>query len=245
MLIETLPDMSGESLPALILPQGKDEGSKGKRARHFLCLNVKQKVAPIQPHLSAILLAAGLSTRMAHNKALLPWLGSTLLEYQLRQLSQSRVQDIVLVLGHEAEKLRPLATGFPGVKTVTNAAYKEGRAGSVVVGASALSPQTSAVLVLGVDQPRPTEVLDLVIQAHLDGPGLITIPTYEGRRGHPVVFDGSLIGEIKDVSEANQGLRQVVRRDPERVHELSVSYPVVLLDINTPEDYQREASAKL
>ena len=170
---------------------------------------------------------------------MLPWLGSTLLEYQLRQLSRSRVQDIVLVLGYEAEKLRPLAVDFPSVRIVINPAYREGRASSVVAGVSALDSRTSAVLVLGVDQPRPTEILDLVIQAHLESPGLITIPTYEGRRGHPVVFDGGLIGEIKDVSEEKQGLRQVVRRDPGRVHEAPVSFPLVLLDINTPDDYER------
>ena len=190
-------------------------------------------------HVSAILLAAGLSTRMGRNKALLPWLGSTLLEYQLGQLSRSQAQYIVLVLGHEADKLQPLTAKVPGLWTVVHSAYREGRAGSVVAGVESLASHTSAVVIIGVDQPRPTEILDRLIQAHLEGPGLITIPTYEGRRGHPIIFDGSLIEEIKSISEETQGLRQVVRRDAARVHEAPVSSPIVLLDLNTSENYQR------
>ncbi|MEE9198817.1 MAG: NTP transferase domain-containing protein, partial [Dehalococcoidia bacterium] len=118
-------------------------------------------------YISAILLAAGLSTRMERNKALLPWLGSTLLEYQLRQLARSRVKQTVLVLGHEAEILRPLASGVPGLRVAVNPHYEKGRAGSVVTGVKALDPCTSVVLILGVDQPRPAELIDQLIQSHL------------------------------------------------------------------------------
>ena len=188
---------------------------------------------------SAILLSAGLSTRMGRNKALLPWMGTTLLEFQLHQLSRSQVQDIILVLGYEAELLRPPAARTAEVRIVVNPKFEQGRATSVVAGAGALDEGTSAVLILGVDQPRPTEIIDQVVQAHLQGPSLITMPTFEGHRGHPTIFDGSLIDELRSISESKEGLRQVVRKDPERVTEVPVSSPLVLLDLNTPQDYQR------
>ena len=190
-------------------------------------------------YISAILLAAGLSTRMGRLKPLLPWMGSTLLEYQLRQLSFSPVDEIVLVLGHEAEKLRTYAETVPDIRVVVNPSYKEGRSTSVVAGVKALGGRPSAILVLSVDQPRPAGVISQVIEAHQDGTAEITIPTFEGRRGHPTVFDGGLIEELKAISEEAQGLREVVSRDPERVHEAEVSSQVIYLDLNTPEDYRR------
>ena len=190
-------------------------------------------------YISAILLAAGLSTRMGRLKPLLPWMGSTLLEYQLRQLSLSPVDDIVLVLGHEAEKLRPYAETVPDIRVVVNPNYHRGRSTSVVVGVKALGSRPSAILVLAVDQPRPAWVISQVVKAHLDGTAEITIPTFEGRRGHPIVFDGGLIDELKTISEEAQGLREVVGRDPGRVREIEVPSPVIHLDLNTPEDYRR------
>ena len=190
-------------------------------------------------YISAILLAAGLSTRMGRLKPLLPWMGSTLLEYQLRQLSLSPVDEIVLVLGHEAEKLRPYAEAIPDIRVVVNPDYHRGRSTSVVAGVKALGGRPSAILVLAVDQPRPAGVISQVVEAHLNGTAKITIPTFEGRRGHPIVFDGGLIDELKAISEEAQGLREVVGRDPGRAHEIEVSSPVIHLDLNTPEDYGR------
>lgn len=193
----------------------------------------------VPPHTSAILLAAGLSTRMGRNKALLPWLDSTLLEYQLRQLVDSQVEDVILVLGHEADKLQPVAIKFPQAQVVFNPLYGTGRSSSVVTGASAVDPETEAVLVYGVDQPRPAALIDEVIQAYAASPGPITIPTFQGRRGHPVLFSASIIDEIREISEENQGLKEVVHRDPTRVKEVAVSSPMTVLDLNTPEDYKQ------
>ena len=145
----------------------------------------------------------------------------------------------MLVLGHEADKFKALISGTPNVHVAMNPHYKKGRSGSVVMGIKAIDPETSAVVILGVDQPRPSEILSQVIQAHLDGGKVITIPTCQGERGHPTVFDASLIEELRNLSEDTQGLRQVVYKDSNRVRDVPVSSPVVLLDLNSPEDYQR------
>ncbi len=146
---------------------------------------------------------------------------------------------MVLVMGHEADKLKTLVSDMPNVSLALNPDYKRGRSGSVVAGVKALDSETSAVVILGVDQPRPSDILDQVIQAHLDGGKTITIPTYQGERGHPAVFDASLIKELKGLTEDTQGLRQVVYKDTDRVQEVPVFSSVALLDLNRPEDYQR------
>ena len=175
---------------------------------------------------------------MGRSKALLPWVAPTLIEYQLCQLVESRVEDIILVLGHKADELRAVAAKFPEALMVFNPLYRTGRTSSLLAGFSKVDPETEAVLVYGVDQPRPAALIDEVIQAHAGDPTPITIPTFEGKRGHPVLFSSAILDELRRISEENQGLKQVVRRDPARVREVAVSSPLTVLDLNTPEDYQ-------
>ena len=176
---------------------------------------------------------------MGRNKALLPWGDSTLLEYQLGQLLESRVEDIILVLGHRADELQAVAAKFPETLVVFNPLYRSGRTSSLLAGVSKVNPETEAVLVYGVDQPRPAALIDEVIQACAASPGGITIPTFQGKRGHPVLFSSAILDEIWEISEEKQGLKEVVRRDSARVKEVAVSSPLTVLDLNTPADYQR------
>jgi len=198
---------------------------------------------------SAILLAAGESTRMGRPKALLPWGDATLLEYQVDELRAAGVGDIVVVLGHAAEEVRPLVPA--GTRVVLNEAYREGRASSLRTGASALPDSAGPVVVLGVDQPRPRRVHERLLTAHRDAGALITVPASDGHRGHPAVLAGSLLAELRAASEKAQGLRGVIAAHEGAVHEVpfillqhesmagepDLLAMIVRLDINTPEDY--------
>jgi molybdenum cofactor cytidylyltransferase len=188
--------------------------------------------------ISAVLLAAGESARMGSPKPLLPWGDATLIEYELAQLKASKVEKVVVVLGHRAESVRRRIRDSDAL-LVTNADYREGRAGSVRAGVQALAPDTKAVLILAVDQPRPAHLIERLVTAHRQGGGLVTVPSYQGRRGHPPIFDGSLIPELAAVREETLGLREVMRRHAEEVREVPFDSPLVLLDINSPEDYER------
>ena len=106
---------------------------------------------------SAILTAAGESTRMAQPKPLLPWRGSTLIRCQIDSLLQGGVEEVVVVLGHMHEQVARHAEG-PGVRWVLNPDYRTGRASSIRAGLAALDPRTDAVVLLGVTprcSPRP------------------------------------------------------------------------------------------
>ena len=187
---------------------------------------------------AAILLAAGESARMGEPKPLLPWGERTLIEYQLGELAGCGVDDIVVVLGHEAERVRPLALAG-GARVVLNEAYRQGRASSLRAGARALQDDVDAVLIANVDQPRPRALLRHLLDAHGEGSALITIPSFEGRRGHPTIVAGALLGELRAVEEESLGLRGLLERHGAAVREVSVPSPVVLLDLNTPEEYER------
>ena len=179
---------------------------------------------------------------MAQPKPLLQWRGSTLIRCQIDSLLQGGVEEVVVVLGHMHEQVARHAEG-PGVRWVLNPDYRTGRASSIRAGLAALDPRTDAVVLLGVDQPRPPEIVRAVLEAHAGAHAPITAPRHRGRGGHPVVFASSLLPEVARISEARQGVREVYEAHRSEVQRVDMDDPVVVLDLNTPEDYQ--AASKL
>jgi molybdenum cofactor cytidylyltransferase len=182
-------------------------------------------------------LAAGESTRMRSPKPLLEWDGSTLIEFQIRELLAGGVDEVIAVLGHRADEVRPIAEPA-GARCVLNAAYREGRAGSIRTGASAVPDNAVAVVVLNVDQPSSRNIVRVVLNGHRSGGNLITTPAYGGRHGHPAIFAGALLPELRSVDEASEGLRAINRRHADRRGEVPIDDATVLLDLNFPADYE-------
>ena len=187
---------------------------------------------------AAILLAAGESRRMGSPKPLLEWQGATLIEYQIAQLREAGVTDVIAVLGHRSQDILPLVTAA-GARGIINETYREGRASSLRAGAAA-AETAQTLVVISVDQPRPAAVTLRLLARHTSG---ITVPSHGGRRGHPVILDGTLLPELRDVDEATQGLRAILARHATDVHELPFDSADVLLDLNTPDEYQRAIAA--
>jgi len=186
--------------------------------------------------IAAIILAAGESSRMGRLKQLLPWGGKTLLAWQVGQARAAGADDVVVVLGHEASRIRDEA-GDLEARIVINEGYREGRASSLRRGAEAVADGVEAVLVLSVDQPRPESVLTALVDAWRDGRPLLAMPAYRGRRGHPVLADGALLAELRLVTEEGLGLREVTERHRDETAVIEIDNPVVNLDLNTPADY--------
>ncbi|MCL0044584.1 nucleotidyltransferase family protein, partial [Dehalococcoidia bacterium] len=147
------------------------------------------------PDIGAILLAAGASTRMGQQKALLPWGSATLIEYQLNSLLKAGVSHIVVVLGYRAEKLRALAESLPNTKAILNLRYRTGKSSSVRAGLRHIA-RGAEILILSVDQPRSPHTIRTVIKAHFQTSSLITYPTYQGQGGHPIIFSTRLLTEM-------------------------------------------------
>ena len=205
---------------------------------------------------AGLLLAAGQSTRMGEPKALLPWHGIPLLEHQLSTLALADISPVMVVLGHQFERLESLVRGRAGVQCVHNPDFRHGKTTSIKAGLHALqgaldsstppSSDVASVLVLSVDQPRSTDTIRRIIEEHhrppeagpLDSSHRITVPTYDGKGGHPLVLSMSLMGELLEISEETQGLKAVVRRHLNETRRVGVDTPEILLDLNTPEDYR-------
>jgi molybdenum cofactor cytidylyltransferase len=184
----------------------------------------------------AILLAAGLSSRMGVPKALLPWEGRPLVRYQVEQLLAGGCDRVIVVTGHERAAIEDALAGG-AAEVAYNPDYAAGRAGSVRVGANAAPADAGRLVILNVDQPRAAAVIRRLLDAHRIGGATLTVPAHAGRRGHPLVLDGSLRTELLAVEEASEGLKAVVRRHQGERQELEFESDEVLLDLNTPESY--------
>ncbi|HXG63809.1 MAG TPA: nucleotidyltransferase family protein [Blastocatellia bacterium] len=188
--------------------------------------------------ISAILLAAGESRRMGRFKQLLPFAGKTFVECCVDNLLASHVGEIIVVTGHRADDVRD-ALGNRPVRFAHNPDYLSGMSSSVKCGMQALSPDVRAVLVALVDQPQiGPEIINQIIAAYESNRPLIVVPDYEGRKGHPVLFDAGLKGEILAMDPV-QGLRQVVHAHTDQTLRIAIASDAVLTDFDYPEDYAR------
>jgi molybdenum cofactor cytidylyltransferase len=187
---------------------------------------------------AALLLAGGESTRMGQPKALLGWGGETLIEYQIDELRQPPVERVIVVLGHRAGDVRPFAERIE-CDIVVNELYERGRASSLRMGARALPDDTRTIVILDVDSPRPRIVIHRLIENHIRASSMITVPTFDGQRGHPTVIDGWLLPELRRVRERSQGLRGLLEAHEADVVEVPFDSEVVLLGFNTPQEYEQ------
>ena len=114
---------------------------------------------------AAIIISAGESTRMGRLKALLPWHGLPLIEYQISNLLQAGIVQIIVVLGYRYEELSRHVKGS-GVQYIVNHNYKFGKTTSIKAGIGALKEEVSDILILSVDQPRPAPLIYSLINTH-------------------------------------------------------------------------------
>ena len=217
------------------------------------------------PPTSAILLAAGASRRMGTLKALLDWQGQPLIVHQIVALRQAGAAEVVVVLGHRADELQArigvnsevYAVG--GVRCVVNNDYARGKTTSIIAGVRSIAGAGSIaasdateqsaqsdgpIILLNVDQPRRAAVIRRILDAHRSSPdALITIPTYGGKGGHPIVVSRTLRPEMLALTEATQGMRALTERHQSRTQRIELDAPELLWDVNTPEQYRAALAA--
>ena len=186
---------------------------------------------------SGIILAAGPSKRMGTPKAILKFGNETFVEHIVHALNSARITDIVVVLGSEAETIRKSMTLSTG-KIVVNDRWSEGQLSSLIAGLDAIEREdVNAALVCPADHPLVSqEIIVGLLTAYWKSNKKIIVPTFEGRRGHPVIFDKSLFAEIR-LAPPDVGAREVVRNHTNEIAEVPVDTDRVLKNIDTPEEY--------
>ena len=185
----------------------------------------------------AIIPAAGASSRMGRPKPLLPWNGGALLTYVLEQLQQAGFAERIVVVGAERDAVEAAALAGGAIVAV-NEGWEEGRASSIRVGAQ-MTPETAdPILVMSVDQPRPAWLLHRLLAAYTAQPADVLVPAHGGRRGHPALFAGALLPELRSVRDEELGLRAIMKRHEASLGEIPIASPLIHLDLNTPGAYE-------
>ncbi len=190
---------------------------------------------------SAVVLAAGLSTRMGRSKPLLPIGDSSLIAAIVTTLARSDLGEIIVVTGHEAEAVAGAVKGLPA-RPVFNPDYAEGEMiSSVQTGLRASDPASRGALICLGDQPEISRRTLALLKRELEEmkDDAILLPAFEGRRGHPIAVPRSVWPAVLAVSL--QGSLRDVIHDPEiMVRTVDVENDSILRDMDTPEDYRRE-----
>ena len=186
--------------------------------------------------IAAIVLAAGMSRRMGKPKLLLKLNGETIIEHIVKELQQSDVDSIVVVLGHNPQQLMDLLSNY-SVKIVLNKNYKEGMTSSFKTGLREVKDTADAALLVLGDQPFISHrLINKLIAAYKESQGTkIVSPIYQGKKGHPVLFDKSLFDEILALPP-DKYIRDVIHNHYTEI--VTVPWDKgIILDVDTPEDY--------
>jgi len=190
--------------------------------------------------ISCILLSAGQSLRFGSPKALASINKKTVIEHLLNALLETTVDEIIVVLGADQERIKPFLLKHKKIIVVYNKDYKMGQTTSFQTGLRNTSPETKGILLLPVDVPAvKSNTLDMLAQAFLLQKPLILIPTFEGRRGHPPIFHPQLKGPLLAL-KSDEGVNMVYQSYPSSA---IVFCPVndkgVTLSFNTIEEFER------
>ena len=191
---------------------------------------------------AGVILAAGCGRRMGtaagRPKQLLPFRGAPLLSHVMASARASRLAPLCLVLGHRAAEIEAQVE-LGGMAVVVNTDYGAGQAGSLVTGLARVRGRCSAAMFLLGDQPLVTaDLIDTLIDAHEKKGAPVTVPTFEGRRGNPVILADSLFPEVMRLT-GDTGARALFEAHWEEIQRVSVDDPAVLMDVDDPADYER------
>ena len=227
-LAVTREDITGLGVGGLLMeivtrPQPREEKASGERARK-------------KPHIAAVVLAAGRSTRMgAVNKMIAEIGGKPLVRIAVEQALASAASPLIVVTGHQREKIEAALAGL-AVRFVHNADYAEGLGTSLKAGIAAVPAEADGAIVCLGDMPQvDAALIDRLIAAFDPERGaLVVVPSIEGRRGNPVVWSRRFFHDLMQI-QGDIGARHLIGNYAEAVAEVPLAGEAALTDVDTPE----------
>lgn len=216
---------------------------------------------------SAILLAAGESKRMGVSKLLLPFGNSNIIEQAINSLLNSKINELIIVVGHMAEELtekivkksaktvvnrqyrQGVSTSIIAgkmakkpVKIVVNRQYQQGMSTSIIAGLKIVDKGAQGIMIALGDQPLvDSKTINRLVEKFQKHDRGIIIPVCQGRRGHPVIFSIKYEEELLHL-EGDVGGRQIVKDHPDEVLEVAVNCEGIHVDIDTADCYCADRS---
>jgi len=187
---------------------------------------------------SAIVLAAGAGSRFGGRKLLARLGEQTLIEAVLDNLRDAPVDEVITVVGADAEGLREVC-GRYDVRIVANEGWERGQSTSVLAGLRACGEEARAAVVLLGDQPLVgAEAVERLVAAFAEG-AKVAVATYGGKRRNPVLFSREVWPILEAELAGDEGARSLLRRHPELVVEVPCEGVGDPADVDTREDLRR------
>lgn len=187
--------------------------------------------------ISAIVLAAGMSTRMGTSKMLLPWGNTTVIGKVVHTLSQAGITDIRVVAGGTYNELKKILVDSD-VQVLINRNFTNGEMlTSIQVGLDGIGKAFEAILVVLGDQPQiETQVVQILLDRYVATRNSIIVPSYKMHRGHPWLLGKSHWQEIKEL-KSPLTLHDFLNQHNKIIDYVNVNTPSILQDLDTQTDY--------
>ena len=188
---------------------------------------------------SCILLSAGESSRFGSPKALADWHGQPVITHILQTLEMSQVAEIIVVLGSDQDRIKPVLLNHKNAQVVYNKDYKFGQTSSFQAGVREASNQASGFMLWPVDCPSiSVETINTLCEVSAADHHQIVIPTHDEKRGHPPIFPAHLKELILDVPR-DSGLNSLFQHHTELIQHVAVNDLGVRQTFNTPEEFDQ------
>ena len=190
--------------------------------------------------ISAILLAAGQSKRMnGKNKLIKEIKGIPLLKHSIKNILDSSIDELIIVLGFEKEIIKNLITENKKIKFAINKNYESGLSSSIKSGLNHLSDNTKAFFICLGDMPNVSkEIYNQLINASFRNKDKeIFVPYYQERQANPILFSKKMKDEIQKI-EGDFGAKKIIADNEKKVFKLSIQDKGVITDFNNINDFE-------
>jgi len=188
--------------------------------------------------ISCILLAAGSSSRFGSPKALAAMRGGTVIEHLVKQLLASNVDEIIVCLGALIDQIKPLILKHKKIHLVYNKDYNFGQTSSFKVALKEVDPKSSGVMLLPIDYPiLKVATINQLIDHFLKHNSLLTVPLFNGIKGHPPIFHARLRREFIQL-DYEKGINTIIHQHEDEVDYVSVDDPGVVKTFSTKKELE-------
>ena len=188
-------------------------------------------------NIAGVILAAGESSRMGADKAVLVYRGKTFLENIIAALRKAGVRRVVVVLGHHADLIQQ-SIDLSSVEVVVNQDYRRGQTSSLQAGLRVLAGnEPDGILLCLVDHPAiSADTVQKLIQHFMSSGKPVIVPQMRGEHGHPVLVGREVFSQIAALGP-DQGADTVIHKYRDRTEFVEVADSGILLDVDDPESY--------
>ena len=196
--------------------------------------------------ISAILLAAGESKRMGgENKLLKEINGIPLLNYSIKNILGSSIDELIVILGHEKSLIENIIKKNKKIKFIYNENYKNGISSSIIKGLNHISQNSEAFFICLADMPNINQnIYNKLIKARYSyNKKLISkkkkeiiIPIFEEKVGNPILFSKFMKNEMMSV-KGDTGAKKIIQKNKNKILYVQVKNSGVTLDFDTKKDF--------